>query len=278
MQKELIAKVAHSVIAAYCLSLGDESHLPWDEAPDAIKESVLAGVEMHLQHPDATPEQSHDAWLAHKLEAGWQYGETKDLEAKTHPCILPFDELPAEQRAKDFIFRAVVHALKDVLQTQPGNPPLPVGALAGEAKNAQRAGADVPVKYICQRRSQWRDHLYGSGLTFSTGQVRFVPGALARKFLNHADLFERCDFGDGGQGEPAQDDTQQLMDDAARQQQDKREVETQLQDVIDQVNQMTKAGLIEYALTNYKQDLKKTDKLEVLRGQVLQMVNQFGVV
>jgi hypothetical protein len=27
--------------------------------------------------------------------------------------MLPFDELPPEQQAKDFIFRAIVHALKE---------------------------------------------------------------------------------------------------------------------------------------------------------------------
>ena len=41
------------------------------------------------------------------------YGEEKDPERKVHPCMVPFNELPREQQAKDFIFRAVVHALKD---------------------------------------------------------------------------------------------------------------------------------------------------------------------
>jgi len=46
-----------------------------------------------------------------KLSDGWGYGETKDPEKKEHPCMVPFNELPVEQEAKDFLFRGVVHAL-----------------------------------------------------------------------------------------------------------------------------------------------------------------------
>jgi hypothetical protein len=61
---------------------------------------------------DFGPEASHISWMTQKVADGWKYGEVKDAEAKTHPCIRPFAELPREQQAKDFIFRAVVHALR----------------------------------------------------------------------------------------------------------------------------------------------------------------------
>ena len=48
---------------------------------------------------------------AQKVADGWGYGETKDPEAKTHPCMVAFDQLPREQQAKDFIFRSIVHAM-----------------------------------------------------------------------------------------------------------------------------------------------------------------------
>jgi hypothetical protein len=34
----------------------------------------------------------------------------KDTELKKHPCIVPFDELPEKQRAKDYIFRQIIHS------------------------------------------------------------------------------------------------------------------------------------------------------------------------
>ena len=79
----------------------------------------MLGVELHTAG-DHGPEASHISWMAQKVAEGWVYGEVKDPEAKTHPCIVQFDQLPKEQQAKDFIFRAVVHALR---QTAPTGEP-----------------------------------------------------------------------------------------------------------------------------------------------------------
>lgn len=47
-----------------------------------------------------------------RLDEGWKYGPIKDADKKEHPCMVPFADLPAAQQAKDYIFRAVVHALR----------------------------------------------------------------------------------------------------------------------------------------------------------------------
>ena len=112
MDVRTIAKVCHEVNRAYCQALGDDSQPPWEEAPEWQQSSALNGVQMHLDNPNATPENSHESWLAQKRAEGWQWGLVKDVEEKTHPCFLPYGELPVEQRAKDYLFRAVVHALK----------------------------------------------------------------------------------------------------------------------------------------------------------------------
>lgn len=106
-----IARIAHDVNRAYRCALGEDAGPTWDEAPEWERASVLAGVMFHLSKPWKGPESSHEAWMAHKLAEGWQYGPTKDVEAKTHPCLVPFAELPVAQQAKDFLFRAIVHAL-----------------------------------------------------------------------------------------------------------------------------------------------------------------------
>jgi hypothetical protein len=50
--------------------------------------------------------------MKEKVDLGWVYGEVKDAEKKTHPCILPYDELPLQQRTKDYLFKQVVDSLK----------------------------------------------------------------------------------------------------------------------------------------------------------------------
>jgi hypothetical protein len=109
-----IARVAHEVNRAYCQSQGDDSQPPWEEAPEWQQLSAINGVAFHLKCPDADASASHENWLKVKLADGWKYGLVKDPIAKTHPCCVPFDQLPRSQQTKDFLFRAVVHAMKDL--------------------------------------------------------------------------------------------------------------------------------------------------------------------
>ena len=105
------ARVCHEVNRAYCQAQGDDSQPTWEEAPDWQKESALLGVDLHT-HNDVGPEASHESWMAKKIADGWEYGLIKDPVLKIHPCIKPFNELSKEQQVKDFLFRAVVHAMR----------------------------------------------------------------------------------------------------------------------------------------------------------------------
>ena len=115
MTKEQIAQVAHEINKAYCQALGDDSQLQWEFAPDWQQQSAINGVNFHLENPEAGADSSHNSWMKEKVDTGWVYGEVKDAEAKTHPCIVPFNQLPKEQQTKDFLFRQVVHSLKKFL-------------------------------------------------------------------------------------------------------------------------------------------------------------------
>ena len=106
-----IARVCHEVNRAYCRVLGDDTQVAWEDAPQWQQDSAVTGVAFVANNPEAGPEKNHESWLAQKAIDGWVYGEVKDAEAKTHPCFVPYDELPVEQRAKDHIFRAIVLAL-----------------------------------------------------------------------------------------------------------------------------------------------------------------------
>lgn len=107
-----IATVCHEANRAWCASDGDMSQKPWAEAEQWQRDSAIAGVIFATNNPDAPDSAQHDAWMADKRRDGWVYGETKDADAKTHPCIVRFDELPLFQRRKDTLFRAIVHALR----------------------------------------------------------------------------------------------------------------------------------------------------------------------
>jgi hypothetical protein len=46
------------------------------------------------------------------------YGETKDPVKKTHPWMIPYDELPQIQKTKDKLFLAVVKSLQELHPTE----------------------------------------------------------------------------------------------------------------------------------------------------------------
>lgn len=108
-QIEAAARAAHEVNRSYCEVGGDMSQKPWAEAPNWQCQSALEGVRAVID--GKTPEQLHESWMLSKISDGWRYGEVKDFEAKTHPCIVPYDSLPEFQRRKDELFRDTVCAV-----------------------------------------------------------------------------------------------------------------------------------------------------------------------
>lgn len=111
MNDEQIAKVCHEANRAYCESIGDTSQKPWEQAEKWQQRSAIDGVAFARENPNAPASAQHDAWMAAKLKDGWKYGLIKDPIRKEHPCIVPYEKLPIEQRRKDALFQAVVRAL-----------------------------------------------------------------------------------------------------------------------------------------------------------------------
>lgn len=106
-----IARVCHEANRAYCLGLGDTSQPSWDDAPEWQKNSAIKGVEFNIANPTAPASASHDSWLEVKRADGWKFGPVKNAETKEHPCFVPYDALPDEQKRKDALFKAIVGAL-----------------------------------------------------------------------------------------------------------------------------------------------------------------------
>lgn len=111
-----IAIVCHETNKTYCELIGDFTQKRWEEAEQWQRESAEAGVRFRIQNQDAPASAQHDAWMQDKVNNGWVYGETKDAEKKTHPCIVPYEQLPESQRAKDRLFQGVIDALLPSLE------------------------------------------------------------------------------------------------------------------------------------------------------------------
>lgn len=105
-----VAMMCHEANKELCEIYGDMSQKSWNEAEQWQRNSAINGVMFALENPHAGSSAQHDAWVADKEADGWVYGETKDPEKKTHPCMVSYDQLPPEQRAKDLLFRSIVQS------------------------------------------------------------------------------------------------------------------------------------------------------------------------
>ena len=55
----------------------------------------------------------HEAWAAGRIADGWKYGATRDDEKKTHPCLVPYEELPEYE--KEYDRNTAISTLKFIL-------------------------------------------------------------------------------------------------------------------------------------------------------------------
>lgn len=69
--------------------------------PNPIDTSDVVLNDELLELTEKLAEQVHDIWAVGRINSGWTYGETRDDEKKTNPCIVPYDELPDSEKEYD---------------------------------------------------------------------------------------------------------------------------------------------------------------------------------
>jgi hypothetical protein len=128
MNIERIAQVTYEASRAYNEAAELDIIPSWSNAPEWRKKSTIDAVEGIIANPFMTPESLHGYWLAIRLADGWKYGPHVDEAAKTHPCVMMYADLPAEQKTKDILFINVVRALMPAPSDISTNMPLAVPA------------------------------------------------------------------------------------------------------------------------------------------------------
>jgi hypothetical protein len=110
-----LSKMVHESNKALCEELGDKSQKPWNEAPGYNHMSAMAGIQAVLDNPEITPSQIHDVWMIQKQADGWVHGKTKDRDKKTHPSIVPYEQLSSTEQYKDYLVIYIVKSYLDYL-------------------------------------------------------------------------------------------------------------------------------------------------------------------
>lgn len=115
---EEIAVVVHEANCGVQYITGDPCPAEhWSALNAETKVSVIRGVSRARQ--GLTPREMHDEWFRDKLALGWSYGPEKNGVNKTHPCMVPYAELPPSQRIKDELFLAIVAVMASAISDTP---------------------------------------------------------------------------------------------------------------------------------------------------------------
>ena len=43
----------------------------------------------------------HEVWAQSRIKQGWRYGNERSDALKQHPCLIPYEELPEDEKAYD---------------------------------------------------------------------------------------------------------------------------------------------------------------------------------
>lgn len=139
---ELVARTIHEEYVGLQKKAGatpetNPSIRPWDELPRRLKESNLRQVEdiwkaLHIvncaiglstnsreplfvftnSEVEFLAEREHERWMQERVKKGWIYHRVRNDQERIHDCIVPWEQLPEDQREKD---RNAVRALPGVL-------------------------------------------------------------------------------------------------------------------------------------------------------------------
>lgn len=67
---------------------------PIDTSEISLPESLDCLVE-------ALAENVHEVWAKSRMEQGWTYGPERNDAMKQHPCLVPYGDLPEEEKDYD---------------------------------------------------------------------------------------------------------------------------------------------------------------------------------
>lgn len=115
MNQYKIAEILHNAISAIPRTDGSVI-VPWDALNGVLKDRAVDTVRCLMTDRMALgveipAKELHDIWHANMIDMGWYYGPTYSFEQKLHPSMVPFDELPDDEKIKDAIWSGIIYAL-----------------------------------------------------------------------------------------------------------------------------------------------------------------------
>lgn len=69
--------------------------------PHPVETSHIALLDELMALVERMAENVHDVWAETRIAQGWTYGSERNDAEKKHPCLVPYNELPEEEKEYD---------------------------------------------------------------------------------------------------------------------------------------------------------------------------------
>ena len=80
----------------------------WNERDQAFRDNFLEVIERQCgPMRSSSPAELHGGWVQAYIDMGWTYGPERCTEKKTHPDMVPYDQLGQLEQDKDAVFVAL---------------------------------------------------------------------------------------------------------------------------------------------------------------------------
>jgi hypothetical protein len=82
--------------------------VPWAEREEPFRKQFLEVIARQCGPlRSGSPEELHGSWMQAYFAMGWTYGEQYSREQKTHPDLVPYEQLGELEQDKDAVFVAL---------------------------------------------------------------------------------------------------------------------------------------------------------------------------
>ena len=90
----------------------------WHNREKAFRSQFLAVIERQCgPQRSSSPEELHGSWMQAYFSMGWVHGEF-DPEKRTHPDLVPYDQLGQLERDKDAVFIALCEIAREFIYAE----------------------------------------------------------------------------------------------------------------------------------------------------------------
>lgn len=94
---------------------------PWCDRDNEFRLQFLEVIERQMgPMRSSSPEELHGSWVQAYIDMGWTFGEVRDTEAKTHPDMVPYDQLDKREQEKDAVFILLCDIARELIYRSVG--------------------------------------------------------------------------------------------------------------------------------------------------------------